>query len=118
MERYGLTVTAARSTGETVLALRGEIDINTVGRFREAVEAELASTPPLLVLDMAGVTFCDSTGLGNLVRLSRTACAQGSPIVLSEVTAALHRVLDMTGLLTVLTVREAFPGPASGQAVG
>ena len=96
-----------RAPTETVVALAGEIDMSTVQRLAAAVDDVLAEPPARVVLDMAGVTFCDSQGLGTLVVLSRKATLAQSYLVLVNVGAFLIRVLDITGLRTALMIQEA-----------
>lgn len=96
-----------RAPTETVVALVGEIDMSTVQRLATAVDEILAGdTPTRVVLDMAGVTFCDSQGLGTLVVLSRKATMAQSYLVLVNVGAFLIRVLDITGLRGALMIQE------------
>ncbi len=96
-----------RAPTETVVALVGEIDMSTVQRLAMAVDEILAGdTPTRVVLDMAGVTFCDSQGLGTLVVLSRKATMAQSYLVLVNVGAFLIRVLDITGLRGALMIQE------------
>ncbi len=57
----------------------------------------LADPPPRIVLDLGGVTFCDSQGLGTLVVLSRKASHAQSLLMLTNVGDFLIRVLDITG---------------------
>ena len=73
MELSGFTVTVSRRETEAVVAVTGEIDVSTVPRLTAAVDEVLVDAPPRVVLDLAGVTFCDSQGLGTLVALSRKA---------------------------------------------
>ena len=60
-----------------------------------------------MVLDLAGVSFCDSQGLGTLVVLSRKAALAQSVLVLINVGDFLLRVLDITGLRGALMIQEA-----------
>src|SRR5690606_27968641 len=52
--------------------------------------------PPRLALDLGGVTFCDSSGLGALLDIRRLADEAGVPMVLREVPAQVARLLDLT----------------------
>jgi anti-sigma B factor antagonist len=90
--------------GETVLALAGEVDLSTAGQLSAVVTNLLIDPPPRVVLDMSGVTFCDSQGLGTLVVLSRRATLAQSCLVLTNVAAFLMRVLDITGLRPALMI--------------
>lgn len=90
------------------MVLAGEIDMSTVQRLAKTVGEILASEPPpRVVLDMAGITFCDSQGLGTLVVLSRKATMAQSLLVLVNVGDFLMRVLDITGLRGALMIQEA-----------
>jgi anti-anti-sigma factor len=107
VDRPDLSVSVRRAPTETVVSLAGEIDMSTVQRLAAAVDEVLASEPPArVVLDMAGVTFCDSQGLGTLVVLSRKATMSQSYLVLVNVGAFLIRVLDITGLRGALMIQE------------
>jgi len=73
VERPELTIEVERGTDEVRYHLAGEIDVLTVTQLSTLVNDELTDPPARIVLDMAGVTFCDSQGLGTLVVLSRKA---------------------------------------------
>jgi anti-anti-sigma factor len=107
VERPDLSVVTRRTPSEAVVALVGEIDMSTVQRLARAVEDVLAiETPPRVVLDLDGVTFCDSQGLGTLVVLSRKASLAHSCLILVNVGDFLLRVLDITGLRGALMIKE------------
>lgn len=102
MERPELSITVQRAPEEVTYFLGGEIDVLTVTKLSEMVNEELAESPPRIVLDMAGVTFCDSQGLGTLVVLSRKAQHARTVLALANVGDFLLRVLDITGLRSAL----------------
>ncbi|HZN72363.1 MAG TPA: STAS domain-containing protein [Micromonosporaceae bacterium] len=106
MDRPELTVTGRRASAEAVVTVAGEIDMMTVGQLANVINTILAdSPPPRIVLDLGGVTFCDSQGLGTLVVLSRKATTAQSCLVLVNVADFLLRVLDITGLRSALMIR-------------
>ncbi|GIF19938.1 anti-anti-sigma factor [Actinoplanes tereljensis] len=104
MERPELTIEVERAPDEVVLHLTGEIDVLTVTNLSAIVNETLGEPPPRIVLDMAGVTFCDSQGLGTLVVLSRKAQHARSVLSLTNVGEFLMRVLDITGLRSALMI--------------
>ena len=106
MERPELTVAVQRSPSEAVVSLTGEIDLSTAPRLSTVVTELLSDAPARVVLDMSGVTFCDSQGLGTLVVLSRKADLARSCLVLVNVGDFLLRVLDITGLRAALMIQE------------
>ncbi|MBM0260189.1 STAS domain-containing protein [Micromonospora sp. 4G55] len=105
MDRAELSITVHRTGDEVVLRLAGEIDMLTAGQLSAVVNEVLADPPPRIVLDLGGVTFCDSQGLGTLVVLSRKASHARTLLVLSNVGDFLLRVLDITGLRSALMIR-------------
>ena len=97
-----------RTAGEAVVTLAGEIDMSTVQRLAKVVGDILAADPPpRVVLDLEGITFCDSQGLGTLVVLSRKATMAQSYLLLTNVGDFLLRVLDITGLRGALMIQES-----------
>jgi anti-sigma B factor antagonist len=105
VERPELSITADRAPDEVVFHLVGEIDVLTVTKLSAVVNETLADEPPSrIVLDMAGVTFCDSQGLGTLVVLSRKAQHARAVLTLTNVGDFLMRVLDITGLRSALMI--------------
>lgn len=105
MERPELSIAVQRAPDEVVFHLAGEIDVLTVTRLSAMVNEILADEPPSrIVLDMAGVTFCDSQGLGTLVVLSRKAQHARAVLSLTNVGDFLLRVLDITGLRSALMI--------------
>ena len=105
MERAELSIKVQRLTDEVVVSLAGEIDMLTATRLSSVVNEILAEPPNRIELDLAGVTFCDSQGLGTLVVLSRKASHAQSVLMLTNVGEFLLRVLDITGLRSALMIR-------------
>ena len=55
-----MSIAVQRATDEAVLTLVGEIDMLTAAQLSSAVNEVLSDPPARIVLDLAGVTFCDS----------------------------------------------------------
>ncbi len=90
-----LTVAENRIADETVLTLTGEIDIATAGDLRAAAQRSIATSPKRVVLDFAGVTFCDSQGLSALIGLNKDVRAAGSRLVFVNIGDFMGRLLDI-----------------------
>lgn len=101
-----LSVEEKHAEGESVLVLSGEIDMATAGHLRSAVDQTFARGSDRIVLDFAGVTFCDSQGLSTLIAANRTAEAAGNQLVLANVGDFVLRLLDITGLRPVFTFED------------
>ncbi|MDG9674370.1 STAS domain-containing protein [Micromonospora sp. DH14] len=94
-----LTIETTRlAAGHVRLRLTGELDYDTAPELIAAA-AELRSGVPVLV-DLTGVTLCDSSGLSALLVVHRAAGA----IQLTGVSPQLQRMLDRTGLSELLAV--------------
>jgi anti-anti-sigma factor len=109
VDRPELSISVQSTPAEALVKLAGEIDMLTSARLAHTVNEILVEPPPRIVLDLAGVTFCDSQGLGTLVVLSRKATTAQSVLVLTNVGDFLLRVLDITGLRSALMISNEFP---------
>ncbi|MFY1697222.1 MULTISPECIES: STAS domain-containing protein [unclassified Solwaraspora] len=105
MERAELSIALQRTSDEAMLRLAGEIDMLTATQLTNTVNELLSDAPARIVLDMGGITFCDSQGLGTLVVLTRKASHAQSLLLLTNVGEFLLRVLNITGLRSALTIR-------------
>jgi anti-sigma B factor antagonist len=80
-----------------VLALRGELDVATVERFRHALGL-LTDDPEvmLVVVDLAEVTFIDSTGLMTLLNALRRLVRRGARLVIACRNPTVLRLFEAT----------------------
>ncbi|HET6165494.1 MAG TPA: STAS domain-containing protein [Marmoricola sp.] len=81
-----------------VVVVAGELDIAVADAFLDRCRQALAGAGDTIELDLGGVTFIDSTGIGALVRVHREATAQGTSVRLTHVPRQVSRVLDLSGL--------------------
>jgi anti-sigma B factor antagonist len=92
-----------------VIALRGEVDYATAQQFREEVTGLLAGgSVKVLVVDLADVSFMDSTGVGTLVVASRICADCGLRLLLRNVNPFIARLFAVLGVAEALGV----PTPA------
>jgi anti-sigma B factor antagonist len=92
-------------SGYTICRPVGELDAFTVSQFRQTL-AELASSPRLLI-DMSGVPFVDSAGLGALIGGIRRARELGGDVAVACSRPTLTRLLRTTGFDRIVTVAES-----------
>ena len=85
-----------------VLAARGRLDVAAAADARLALADAVRAGSGELVLDLAGLTAVDATGLGVLVGAHRHAGRAGRSLVLLDVPAAVARLLRVTRLHRVL----------------
>ncbi|MFH8991522.1 STAS domain-containing protein [Streptomyces sp. NPDC017940] len=92
-----LHIDLADTRGQTAaLTVSGELDLTTFGALDRGLEDAL-SEHPTLILDLTGVTFCDSSGLNTLLRLRRRAQDTGGQLVLAAPPPQMLRLLTLTG---------------------
>ena len=103
-----------------VMRAAGELDIDTAAQLCGAIhEAATTARPPRVVIDLTGVSFCDSTGLRALIGAVREVeVLGGRAVVAVEPEGALDRVLMLSGLgefLRVCDSAEAAAARLAGQ---
>lgn len=84
--------------GRALLRLSGAIDIQSRPALITAGRTALAGEPAALVLEMADVTFMDSTGIGALVELGHDAEDADTELLIRDPSDRVLRILEMTGL--------------------
>ena len=75
------------------------------GRLKDKIHSLLLQGRRQIVLNLGGVPYIDSTGLGELAATHATVTRQGGRIVLVQLT---HRVQDLLAICRLLTVFDSF----------
>jgi anti-sigma B factor antagonist len=65
-----------------VLEVGGELDLWTAPELCARIEACIRASPPGVVVDLAPLQFCDSTGLRALIGVAREARAAATPLIM------------------------------------
>jgi anti-anti-sigma factor len=87
--------------GTQVLTLTGPLTLSTLFGFQDEFRA---LTPPSLIVDLAGVPYIDSAGLGLLVNYYVSAERQGRRLLLAGANQRVYALLETTHVHTVLTL--------------
>ena len=87
-----------RNLDTVTIWLAGEFDAGCKDRFQEELRSVLDSLVGRLILDLRGLRFIDSTGLGLLVQIDAAARDDGLDFVVFCGNGAVRRVLSETGL--------------------
>src|SRR5277367_6598861 len=99
-----LKMETRQADGVTILSCQGRIVFGEeAAALRENLKHVLSSSRQI-VLNLAGVTYIDSGGLGTLVGVYSSARAAGAEIKLTGLGPRLHDVLQITKLATVFQV--------------
>jgi anti-anti-sigma factor len=103
---HGMTVSIEAERGRmTRISLAGELDIETADEFDTAVRRCLdAPSCKQVRVNLAEVTFCDSTGLGALAAVSAHCEQNGTEFVIENPHARVVRVIALTGMEAVFKI--------------
>ncbi|NES37401.1 STAS domain-containing protein [Micromonospora sp. PPF5-17] len=94
-----LSLAVVREGPAIVVEATGPLDLDTVGRLADVVDNLMASQPPpVLVLDLNGVSFFCAAGVTALLAARRRVAACGRTMVLRRPSRVTVAVLDMVGL--------------------
>ena len=86
----------------TVLDLKGKMTLGEGDELlKDKINSLLASGKKKLVLNLEGVPYIDSAGLGEIVRTYTTVSRQGGSLKLLNLTKRIEDLLAITKLLTV-----------------
>ena len=88
------------ANGEPVIVISGDLDLASADAFVDSAAAAVADLS-VLRLDLSEVTFMDSTGLGALIKVRNAMIERGGSVVLVAASAAVERVLELTGMSDV-----------------
>jgi anti-sigma B factor antagonist len=113
-----ITVADGPVAGVTVVALRGELGVDTVQSLQDTLEDVVGRPESKVVVDLAGLAFCDSIGLSRFVDAHRLAEAGGGFLRLAAPTPFLLRVLGVVGLLGRVPVYDTVAAACAGDEAG
>lgn len=111
----GLAIETAAAGTALVVAVTGDVDIATSPLLRDRL-ADVVRTHRSVVVDLDGVGFMDSTGLGVLVAAHRRSAATGARLVLARPQRIVRNALRLVQVDTVIDVHDSLD--AAVAAVG
>ncbi|RCG20097.1 anti-sigma factor antagonist [Sphaerisporangium album] len=93
------------------LVLTGELDHGSASRLQKALDKAYAEDARYLVIDLTGLTFCDSTGISVFLGARRAVAARAGGVLLVGLNSRIERIFRLTGVArafaTYPTLREA-----------
>ena len=100
--------------GVTVVAPPGRLDVAGAPALKDAISEVVKNGPPRVVLDMEGISFVDSTGLGSVIAALKQIRSSQGDLRLAAPNQQVRVVLELTTLDRVFpyfsTVEEALTG--------
>ena len=108
----GLDVT--ERDGAAILAVSGEVDVATVPRLREQLHGLVAQGSNRIIVDLDGVDFLDSTGLGVLVGALKRVRSNDGELSLVCTQPRIRKVFEVTGLTKVFSLYDSVDEAVAG----
>jgi anti-sigma B factor antagonist len=97
----------------TVLAVQGEVDVYTAPRLREKLVELVSQGRHEIIVNLDGVDFLDSTGLGVLVGGLKRLRSHDGDLGLVCTQQRILKVFEITGLTKVFTISDSVQAAAS-----
>jgi len=102
-----LTIAISLGPDRARIFLRGELDLATTPLLHKDVDNLVAGNGQhrsLVLIDLAELSFCDSSGLRALLQINDRCHRVGTNLRLTNVPANIHRVFELTGTTGVLNI--------------
>lgn len=90
-----------------MIAVAGELDLASGPELEAELERVAGPDTRLLVIDLSGLDFMDSTGLSIIVRAHQRLGGQGCELGLVRGSPQVQRLLDLTGVAERLRIVDA-----------
>jgi anti-sigma B factor antagonist len=109
-----MDITAERRQTATVIGISGRLDLLSAADMKQRMVDEVTAGQRRIVVDLSGVSFLDSSGLGALIGALKVARLAGGDLHIARPTEQAQMILELTTLNRVLrpyaTVEEALAG--------
>jgi anti-sigma B factor antagonist len=111
-----VSVTARESAGEpyTLVEVVGEADVTNTDDLRRLLDDEVSQQPRMMIIDLSGLRFMDSSALHTLLRASRSMDRQGGVLALVSPQAAVAKILRLTTADRLIPVFDTVADAAAG----
>jgi anti-anti-sigma factor len=87
--------------GGVVVTLSGYLDAHTVADFDRHTDDLIAQSTSRIVLDLQGLSYISSAGIGALMGLSQRLKKHGGDLVLLQPTPKVYKILDLLGFTRI-----------------
>jgi len=101
-----ISVTTTRRDDVACVSCVGEVDVSNAAKLREALDAALTQASQAIEVDLSGVSYIDSTGIGVLVGAAHHASEAGASLSVLHPQKNVVRVLKLLGVMEDLGVVE------------
>jgi anti-sigma B factor antagonist len=98
-------VSCVETADQTLLALRGELDMSSAPLLTRELEEVESREPREITLDLAELSFMDVTGLRTILDAARRARRAGRSVVIANPLPHIVRLLELTAIDQTLQVQ-------------
>jgi anti-sigma B factor antagonist len=102
-----LQIDASAVDDVVVITLGGELDLASAAAFADAIDHATSSGAEVVIVDLRGLEFMDSTGIGVIVRAHQAAPQSGYRFAVVKGSPQVDRILSLTGLDEQITLLDA-----------
>jgi anti-sigma B factor antagonist len=99
-----LRLVVETQNGHVLIRAAGELDLSSAPSLSTAAEDAFADGNRVLLLDLSGITFTDSTGISAVLTVHRGAEARGSVVAVIAPSEIALQVLEMLGVERMLHI--------------
>jgi anti-anti-sigma factor len=96
----------AESDDSLIFELRGYIDAHTVLEFERAIQASIESGARKIVLDIGGLSYISSAGIGAMMGMARKLTQAKGDMVLLSPTQKVYAILDGLGFTRIFKISD------------
>jgi len=103
------------NAGESIIKLTGPLILNTLFGFQDAMQRQTAE---LTLVDLNGVPYVDSAGLGSLVKFFVSYKRHGRKLILVAPSEQVQSLMSMTKVETLFEIYPSITAAESSVAAG
>lgn len=90
--------------GKTLVTIEGDFDLQVAEQVAEELRSVESAEPEMLVLDLKGLTFLDSSGMGVIAAAQTRSSAAGRRFAIVSPRPGVVRAFKISGLADVVTM--------------
>ncbi len=105
-----LGINVNKSESGTIVATTGELDVHSAGSLEKVLQDLISQGDSTIVLDLTGLEFLDSTGLGVMVKALKWAQDAGGSLRVVADDEKITKVFTITGLEEALSLTSTNEG--------
>jgi anti-sigma B factor antagonist len=108
------TVRDPMREGSALVYFRGNCDLYSAPKFKASILKRIESGVGRILIDMSGIDYLDSTGVGAIISVLQAARRTGGEVRFQGLKGSPRRLLERTSILPLM--KEALANPLVGSA--